>query len=481
MASRHPKARLSGSPTDHPKSLAGAWALLLSAVLGCSNAPSNMPTPEPSRVVVVGAGIAGLSAARALQSSGVEVVVLEARDRIGGRIFTDNVAGAPVDLGAAWLHGPNGNPLTALAEAFGVAHVLDDAEPSRVFDTQLGSVDPALLARAFASAAAAYEAFEGDPERLGDNASVRDGVDAWLQQAELSGDEARLTRFLLEQVFVELDLSGPASETSLRWLGEDSAFSGGDHVPTGGFGRLIAALAEGLDIRLSNPVTTIGYNEDGVSVTTRNGDVYAGSHVVVTVPLGVLQAGHIAFEPALPDRKREAIARMGMGRLEKVVFRFEEVFWQNTIGEAALYIDAEDPGRFPSFADFTRFAGAPTLVCLYGGAFSEQARSTMTDSEIQAGALAALEELHGASLPRPIATRITNWQNDPFALGSYSHPQLGASPEDWETLAEPVAGRVLFAGEATVHEYLGTVHGALLSGLREAERLGAPRSGVPGQ
>ena len=120
----------------------------------------------------------------------------------------------------------------------------------------------------------------------------------------------------------------------------------------------------------------------------------------------------------------------------------------------------------------TRFAGAPTLLFLYGGRFSRDTQENKTDDDIVASALGVLETIHGNPIPTPTETRVTRWTTDPYSLGSYSFIPAGASPDDMRQLAEPVAGRVLFAGEATYFEYHATVHGAMMSGMREATRLG---------
>ena len=263
-------------------------------------------------------------------------------------------------------------------------------------------------------------------------------------------------------------------------MNEEESFGGGDHVPDGGYSRLIHHLAEGLDIRLSNPVSRVEYDDSGVTIQTKGGTVYSGSHVIVTVPLGVLKSGHFEFNPPLPKAKRTAIQRLDMGNLEKVILRFDALFWTAFQDQAAMFLDKSEPGRFPFFVDMTRFAGAPTLVCLYGGGSSRRTQDRAQDEEIVAAAIEALSEILGGPVPTPSATHVTRWRSDPFSRGSYSFIPVGASPEDMHELARPVADRVLFAGEATYFDHYGTVHGAILSGVREAERFGAKKNSIPG-
>ncbi len=462
-----------------PRLSAHLAPLLAFALTACAS--SGRVSTEPTRVVVVGAGVAGLTAARALEADGVEVEVLEARDRIGGRTHTATIGGATVDVGAAWIHGPEGNPLTALAEALGIGRTPHDYDFAAIVDSEVGEVPLGIVATAFLRADELEGALPSYRSDLPEDATVADAIDAYIADADLTGADARAFRFIFEQGIIELDYAGPAAETSLAYIGEDEEFPGGDVLPDGGYAALVEPLARGLDIRLGDAVTDVAYDREGVQVTTASGEVHAGSHVIVTTPVGILQRDVISFSPALPSEKREAIDAVEMSSLEKVVFRFDDVFWTDFEGEAGVYVDGDALGRFPAFIDFTEYAGAPTLVCLYGGAYARIAQDTMTDAEIEAAALEVLGNLLEMTPPAPRETFVTRWRSDPYSFGSYSYPSRHASPAARRALAAPVEDRVLFAGEATDVDYFGTVHGALLSGLREAERLGVARSGVPGQ
>lgn len=458
-----------------------AAMFVLVACRGGRDKPVEPVAEEVTRVIVIGAGVAGLSAARALHDSGTETVVLEARDRIGGRTYTADVGGAKVDLGGAWIHGIRRNPITRAAAELGLERALHDYDAAKVVDSRAGELTALETTELYVYAGMAMEELYGYAEGLERDISIHEGVDRLIEAEAVSGAEARLLRFAVEQAVVELDLAGPADQASLgATLEEPDSLRGGDHVLEGGYAGLIEPLAKGLDIRLGDPVTQIAYDDEGVVVTTASGKTYAGSHVVVTVPLGVLQSNAIAFDPPLPAWKREAIARLDMGNLEKVVLRFEEVFWDDFRGEAGVYIDADEPGRMPTFVDFTEFAGAPTLVCIYGGAYSRKVQAAATDEQLVAEALATLEGLLGEKPAKPTATAVTRWTADPYAGGSYSYVPVGGSFEDHDVLASPVAHRVLFAGEHTYRRQPATVHGAMASGVREAQRLKADPSTVPG-
>ncbi len=436
-------------------------------------APAEPARPIERPVIVVGAGVAGLAAARALHDAGRDVVVLEARDRIGGRIHTLDVGGAPVDAGAMFLHGVVGNPLAALCDALGIEHRPDGFGMGLIHDaasdgaTDGGHLQLLRATRAFESRLAELAA------ALPPDASMQDAIEAFLDgDGERTESQRRHASFALTQLLIELYEAGPPDRMSLRAYVESpyTEFAGGNHVLPGGYARVVEALARDLDVRLEQPVSRIAYDALGVAVTTPSGEL-RGSHAIVTVPVGVLQAGRIAFDPPLPASKLSAIGRLDMGNLEKVVLRFEEPFWRERGPFSTFLYIAETPGEFPGFTDWSVAAGAPTLVCLTGGRSARNALDRWDDDEMVARALDALRAIFGPGVPAPIATHVTRWRDDPWTLGSYSYLPVGATPDDMRELAEPVDGRLLFAGEATEPLLYATVHGALVSGLREARRI----------
>ncbi len=452
---------------------------LCAGLVGCAtwHVPEVAPVPDPvTSVIVVGAGLSGLSAARALHDAGVPVRVLEARDRVGGRTWTADVGGATVDLGGAWVHGIRGSATADMLDGIGATYALDDWEPMVTYDAR-GRVDD-LADEAFRHGNRWYRSgYEAMLDRIGPKkATYAQGVDAWLDEEGIRGRQRAITRAVLMSMY-ELDIAGPASEGALRWWDIGDLPGGGDHVPEGGYRVLVDALADGLDVVLSEPVARVAWGDDGVVVTASDGDVYEASHVVITVPLGVLKSGAIAFEPALPAWKQGAIDRMDMGNLEKVVLVWDRRWWSPRDG-VFNWVDPV-PGRTPSCSDFTWTTGRPTLVCFAGGEWSRDAQQNMSAQERIDDTLDVLRSIFG-DVPAPPAAVATGWTTDPFALGSYSYVPLGATAGDLSVLGEPVGGRVLFAGEHTDRMWSATTHGAIRSGLREARRLGVGRFRFPG-
>ncbi len=448
------------------------------ALLACTSpVEKDTPAADPeTHVLVVGAGVAGLTAARLLNDAGVSVTVLEARDRIGGRTWTAQVGDARVDVGAAWLHGTEENPVADFMDAHDLAYAPDTLEWSLIYDAGSGR---ALGDDAWTTMDDAVDGFEGAldglKDSLGEDATVAEARARWVASQDLSTRDARLATHAIDQWMVELTYAGPVDQTGLAEFQEDEGLAGGDHFPEEGYAAFVDALAEGLDVRLSLPVTSIRQDEDGVELRA-GGATFAGTHALVTVPVGVLRSGALTFSPALSEERTDALERLDVGNLEKVVLTWDRAWWEGNLE----YVDAEGRGAFPEFYDVSDLAGAPVLVGLYGGRFARDIQADWTDAEIVLGALDVLGEATGRQVPTPTSSMVTRWTNDPFAGGSYVYLPPGATRDDLAALAEPEGARVRFAGEATVPNMYGNVHAAALSGLREAHALGIDTPVTPG-
>ncbi len=436
------------------------------------------------RVVVVGAGLAGLAAARQLADHGVDVVVVEARDRIGGRVWPARLpSGLQVDLGATWVHGADGNPLSALLRHHGLTWTRASTEDgeARVVNRDDRELPPAVVEEAEGVAARA----------LYGPASARDlsAVDAL--DAAAPEHLKPWVRLIGGRVAMELDVGGPAARTSRDGLAVYEDFPGGDAVPDGGFQPLLDALSAGLDIRLDWPVTRVRHHRHDTGVDGPRGRV-DGSHILLTAPLGVLQAGWMHFTPALPASHREALARLEMASLEKVVLEFIRPL--TTTGPEAghgvcpipptlVVEDRDDPMRSLGFADLSPHAGRALWVAFDGGAHAAGRRRARPDGALIEDALHALARgarLAPADLPALRASAVTRWADDPWANGAYAYIPVGASADDLASLARPASPRLLFAGEHTVPRWHQAAHAAVASGWREAARLGVPWWCLPG-
>lgn len=360
---------------DYPATVHGA---LLS---GRATASEVADASDPGEtVLVIGAGAAGLGAARNLADAGIGVTVIEGRDRIGGRVHTDTSLGVPIDLGAGWIHGADGNPLTELAEQFGVERFVTEADNSSIYDAAGNEVDDDQLDEILAG----LEDLDfADGETVGE--VVREAI------GDLDADAAALATYAITSV-VEHETAADIDDLSPRSLEEGEEFGGDEVVMPTGYLDVIAPLADGIDVQLGRVVSWIGYSDQGVEVEFVDESVVRADRVIITVPLGVLQANVIEFEPSLPDNKLAAIDRLGMGVLDRVVLQFDKVFWD---AEADLigYVNA-DPGVFIEWDNRSRVVGTPIISGFNAGSVAERIEA-MDDEAATALAVQVLTNIYG--------------------------------------------------------------------------------------
>jgi monoamine oxidase len=426
--------------------------------------PDPVPTPA-TRVLVVGAGMSGLTVANALTTAGVPTRVFEGRDRLGGRVHSIAVGAAAVDVGASWIHEPEGNPLRRLAKAVGVLTpdftIENIISGGKLFQTRDGFVGPIdTLATLNDLQGIDFDTLVGDHP----DASAADIVALALQPFDDPLEQARLRRIL--SVVLQTENAAGLARLSGQAITVGNPYAGGDDLLDGHYGRLVELLSHGVDVQRGAAVVEVGHDAYGAWVQLADGTVERGSHVVVTAPLGVLKSGAVRFVPVLPEDKRGVIGRLGFGRFEKLVLQFDRKFWGDM--GTALLPDSQD--ALPAFIDWTAHAGAPTLVVLSAGEYGERF-GEQTTGALAAQAMAVLRAAFGAQVPGPVAELSTAWAQEPFTRGAYSYLAQGATLDDYDLLAAPVGDRVLFAGEATCRQRPATVDGAFSSGVREARRL----------
>lgn len=410
--------------------------------------------------------MAGLAAAAELHALGFDdVAILEARDRIGGRLWTDAIGGnIPVDLGASWIHGVDGNPITAIARENGIAtHPTDyDNQVVHFHDAERRSPSARRALRRF------WRLAERQPDT--DLQAVHEQL---LESDPLTAPDRRHLDYLLNTI-VEHEHAADLRNLSLESIEGGDAYGGHDAVFPGGYGQVADVLADGLDIPLLQAVTEIDYAGTDIILTTAGGAIFEAMRVVVTVPLGVLKQDLISFLPALPLRKRGAIDGLGMGVLNKTCLLFDDVFWDSDV-ELIGYVGARK-GQWAETLNLYPYTGHPILMMFNAGAYGARIER-LSDREIVAQAVAALASMYGV-IPPPGDALITRWRSDPWARGSYSYVPAGSSYQRYAELGEPVGDKLFFAGEATHAGFPSTVHGAFLSGVRAARQIAglpAPR------
>jgi monoamine oxidase len=427
------------------------------------------PTMHELDTIVVGAGVAGLTAARLLQRAGRRVVVLEARDRVGGRVWTDRTGGVATDLGASWIHGIDDSPVAAAALALGMTpteltvggyqpdgrpiayygpdgrRLSDDARQRFVDDVH--AVDARLVDVIAASAP---------------DASYADVADEAL--ASTGWDDERCER-------VREYLRHRTEEQYGAWIDDlaahgldDDTVDGDEVVFADGYDRLPAALADGLDVRLGHVVSHVHWDDTGVTVTGALG-TWSAASAVVTVPVGVLAGGDLTIEPSLPAPVADALGRLAMNAFEKVFLRFETAFWDEDV--YAIRQQGPDSSWWHSWYDLTRLHGTPTLLTFAAGP-AARAIHDWDEDDVVESVLTQLRRLYGDRVERPVGVHVTRWQDDPFARGSYAYMTVGSTTDDHDVLATPVGGVLHLAGEATWTDDPATVTAALCSGHRAA-------------
>jgi monoamine oxidase len=415
-------------------------------------------------VLIVGAGAGGLAAARALADSGRRVIVLEARDRIGGRVWTDRTLGPiPVERGAEFIHGARAESW-ALVQRAGLR-----TEPFSRWSGRRIALGGGRLA---------------GPWLLRARPDLRRVFTLEAQLAAYVGGERSLAEWLASNGYSPL----AAHIADIRLAHSNCATAGtisvaaladelrradrgpGDFHILDGYDRIFDPLVVGLDIRLGAAVTEVRWGDDGVELTVETHERprvpstqrLTARHAVVTLPLALLKAGAVNFEPALPERKRLAIERLAMAPAIKLLLRFEAPFWDR----AMTFLTADDP--IPVWWTLRR--GAPFLTGFITGPRAARLAAHGAEGALERG-LSALAAIFGAAPGRLFtAGQVVDWAADTWARGGYSSVPPGAHGQR-RILAQP-AGALHFAGEATVFaSNPATVHGALHSGGRAADEI----------
>lgn len=396
-------------------------------------------------VAIVGAGMAGIAAAERLRAAGHAVVILEAREHVGGRAATDfETLSAPLDLGAQWLHTGPENPLLPLVRSCGFGP--HDHNPVLHYRAGRRELDvSASRARFEASVRAAGDVAIADVYRC---TSEADRLIAGVECTVICGTD-------------------PDRLSALDWstMVEDSR----NDLLTDGLGRFVQVYAAnalaGCELRLGCPVTLVDRTGARPRLRTPRGDLEADV-VLLTVPNGVLAAETIRFDPPLPDWKRDAVAGLPMGLLNKYAFRVERPVDGLADGDHLTLL--RDDGNVVTC--LVRPLGLPYAIVYAGGRFAAALETEGRDAALAFGRDVVHHLLGADATPATGPAIATAWAGDPWSRGSYATARPGRFA-DRAALARPVDGTLFFAGEATETVWAAQLAGAWLSGRRAADEI----------
>ena len=424
-----------------------------------------LPEEKVYDVLVIGAGMSGIAAADFLDDKGLSVLILEARDRIGGRIWTMywDEAEKQIDLGASWIHGTTNNPITKIAEDHGI-ELLETDMDSRVILGANGEWIDDYTENEIDSLYTQFQEYMWYfAETVNKDTSVKVAEENFINLRNLSEEQKNQLRFIIN-ADLEHDEAADVFDLSLTTdIGKP--FGGLEVIFPDGYLQILDTLDDGLDIRLEHVVSKVEYDDQGVIVTTNQG-TFDAKYVISTLPIGVLKAESVEFSPPLPAAKQQAIDRIGMGLMNKLYLIFEDDFWDDV---TLLNYVSSDGGSMWEFLNLN-VLGEPILLGFTVGEHARQLEK-LSDEEIVADAMSILRNMYGDETLEPLDYVRTKWASDPYAIGAYSYSHVGVTKSDYTALAEPVMDRVFFAGEATIIDHTATVHGAYLSGIREAQQI----------
>ncbi len=405
------------------------------------------------QVVIIGAGVAGLTAARELSAAGARVLLLEARDRLGGRVMTQHTAEGPVELGAEFVHGAFPETLAVVREA-----------ELRLREVVRGAPNPYFVAMdrllGTASVGAADESFE----QLVARAAVEPDIKTQtlrLVEGYHAADPARMSvQALIRNTAAD---ERPGAERQFRFAD--------------GYESLVTAISQRIDSRFCDVqcnvvATAVEWRQKRVLIRTSAGAEFTAPQAIVTVPLGVLKAGALRFTPALTG-KEQALRALEMGAVVRVSLCFESAVWatQDRLSSDGFLLTGEPPfpawwvSRPPPFPVVTAWAGGPHARALAGLSEAQRVRVALD-------ALPQVLGMDAARLQQGLRGGFSHdWQADPFSRGAYSYAAVGGSVAG-EELGAPLDRTLFFAGEATESDgQNATVHGAIASAHRVAKEV----------
>ncbi len=412
-----------------------------------------MPSfPSEVEVAVVGAGAAGLAAARTLREAGVGFALLEASHRIGGRAYTEEVApGTPFDLGCHWLHSASRNPFVAIADELGIAYTKEGFSRGLCRDGAWAS--DAEVQRGMDFFDDCFKAIH-EAAQQGREASLADVTERESEWTPLFDYLISLWSSLDSDQVSVMDFDNYV-DTEENWPVKD------------GYGTLIARWAGDTQVALNSAVREIDWSGRKLRLTTPRGELRA-ERVIITVSTGILGGGDIRFTPALPDWKQAAIAALPLGNHNRICLIFERNVFGPEHARGALVTSGDSEPMHLRIRPF----GFDYVVGMTGGRFADWLERAGTEASADL-AKEYLASAFGSDIAKQVArSNVTAWRGDPWVRGAYAAASPGQAHQR-AALARPIDERLFFAGEATSPDFFSTAHGAYLTGIATAKTIAA--------
>src|SRR5579871_1538363 len=404
-------------------------------------------------VAVIGAGAAGIAAARRIAGTRAKLAFIEASGRVGGRCLTDTLTfGVPFDRGAHWIHMPDLNPVTPLALKAGFdIYPAPAGQRVRIArrNARAGEMEDYLTAMVRANRA------------IGEAGRGRQDISCAQALPKDLGDWQRTIEFVLGPFGCAKDLTDVSAADFARSAERDN-----EMFCRQGFGALVARLAEGLPVQLSNPVSRIDWSErNRIEIVTARGRLVARA-VIVTVSTGVLMGEKLKFLPELPKRYLDAVEKVQLGSYDHIALELPG----NPLGLQRDEVVFEKADSARTAAVLANISGTTLCTVEVAGKFGAELAASGEPAMVPF-ALDWLTSLYGADIRKAVKrTSATRWNQDPWVLGAFSAAAPGGQGAR-AVLAEPVRDRIFFAGEATHETLWGTVGGAWASGERAADAV----------
>lgn len=421
-------------------------------------------------VIIIGAGASGIAASNYLQQNGKKVLILEARNRIGGRIHDTYIKGfGKIPLGAAWLHYKQNSWTSYNIKKHVLKDLLDEYNVKYVNSSGLDNKSNTVIYNSEGKLFSDKKSLEilnklpdlickeckKNPEMV-----LSKCVERLLKRYNLPED--------ISNAFLNRSTEHCSLNSDIIRCRDYDCWKPNGNIVVDGYKKLLTKLSENIKIRLNSEVIKIEQLEDFINITTKNKKIYKSRYVISTIPLGVLKQNNIFFSPPLPKEKINALKNINTGSHEKIFLSFPYKFWDPEI-HVFHYSDSKNRGLCTQWQSLPINKTKHVLYTNLSGPDIKYVHNT--DEELKNISMKNLKKIFGDSIPEPDNIYVTRWKLDPYTMGSaHSHPNLNGSMEDFKIISKPFR-RLFFSGVSSSESVTETVEAAILTGIRASKEI----------